>query len=298
MATWRDFASIEIKKTAGANDLPISVGYQNGRPFTVTSPEAFSGPRRMNYGAGATMGRRPLFGDSGPKEKSKTWFGQKVYHLEDEAAKYPDEESDPYYHNILVGGCNAGGEGFKGLSALPFGVLAKGSNRELFRNGEIEKIRAAIEKARKNGKNVRVVGHSWGGGDVARMAADYPDIPFVSIDPVSWTGRLDSLPKNLTILRPDGSTDGWDTNKGAQIFGGQWPHITKGEGRTITYAGDHTTGAGRALTQLHNEVRNQRMAAERAAAERAAAQKRIEEGRKAELLQGVAMRPGVKKETP
>ena len=195
-----------------------------------------------------------------PKPKSKTFLGRKVYDLDDEAKKYPNDESDPYYYNILVGGANAGGEGFKGLSALPFGVLAKGQNRELIRNGEIKRIRDSIESALKDGKHVRVVGHSWGGGDVARLAKEYPDVPFFSLDPVSWTGRLKELPKNLTIVRPDGSMNGFDLPRGAQVFGGQWPLIQKGEGKTVVIPGDHVTGYGPWLTRMNREVREARLA--------------------------------------
>lgn len=252
MATWRDFATICMNKTAGANAVPIAVGYQgDGKAYSVSDPEAFTGSRRMNHGSGATIGNPP---------PTKTWMGMRTYDLSDEAKKYPDEESDPYYHNILVGGANAAGKGFTALSALPFGVLAKGENKELFRNGEIEKIRSAIEMAQRDKKHVRVIGHSWGGADVARMAKDYPNVQFFSLDPVSWTGRVKSLPKNLTIVRPDGSRNGFDLPRGAQVFGGQWPKIQEGEGVTVTIPGDHVIGYGQWLTRMNRKVREDRLA--------------------------------------
>lgn len=266
MATWRDFASIDMKKRAGANAVPIAVGYQNnGKAYSVPDPEAFTGSRRMNYGSGATIGNPP---------PTKTWMGMRTYDLSDEAKKYPDDESDPYYHNILVGGANAAGKGFTALSALPFGVLAKGENKELFRNGEIDKIRAAIEKAQRDKKHVRVIGHSWGGADVARMAKDYPGVQFFALDPVSWTGRVKRLPKNLTIVRPDGSMNGFDLPRGAQVFGGQWPKIQEGEGSTVTIPGDHVAGYGPWLTRMNREVR----------------EARLDQQKRQELLRGLAAR--------
>ena len=147
----------------------------------------------------------------------KGWFfWMTTYSLDEEAAKYPDEESDPHYYNILVGGANAAGEGFTALSALPFGVFAKGDNKELFCNGEVQEIRNAIERAAKRGKNVRVFGHSWGGAVVANLAPEYPEIPFYALDPVSWTGVPDEIPRNLTIYHPRG-TDDIDFPRMAQI---------------------------------------------------------------------------------
>ena len=184
-----------------------------------------------------------------------------TYSLDEEAAKYPDEESDPHYYNILVGGANAAGEGFTALSALPFGVFAKGDNKELFRNGEVQEIRNAIERAAKRGKNVRVFGHSWGGATVARLAPEYPDIPFYALDPVSWTGIPDEIPKNLTIYHPRGNDD-FDYPRLAQILGRQWPVITKGEGKTVFYDGDHFLGLRPEMNALNQRVRNERTAAE------------------------------------
>lgn len=172
----------------------------------------------------------------------------------------PWGSSDTYYHNILVGGANAGGKGFFGLSPLPFGTLLLGDNRELYRNGDIRGIRTGIERALKAGKNVRVVGHSWGGADVANLAKDYPNAEFIACDPVSWFGVLDSLPKNLTIFRPDNKVPArrW-TNRGAQIFGHQWPIIEKGDGRTIIYHGNHVDGLPDALSRYNNDVRSERI---------------------------------------
>ncbi len=189
-----------------------------------------------------------------------SFFGFKTYSLDGEAAKYPDEESDPHYYNILVGGANAAGEGFTALSGLPFGVLAKGDNKELFRNGEVQEIRNAIERAVKLGKCVRVVGHSWGGATVARLASEYPDIPFYALDPVSWTGVLDEIPKNLTIYHPKG-TDDFDAPRLAQILGRQWPIITKGEGKTVYYNGDHFLGLRPGMNALNKRIRDERIAA-------------------------------------
>ena len=186
------------------------------------------------------------------------WFT--TYSLEEEAAKYPDKESDPRYYNILVGGANAAGEGFTALSGLPFGVLAKGDNKELFSNSEVQEIRNAIERAVKRGKCVRVFGHSWGGATVARLAAEYPDIPFYALDPVSWTGVIEEIPKNLTIYHPLGTED-FDAPRLAQIFGGQWPIITKGEGKTEYYEGDHFLGLRPGMNELNEKIRNERIAA-------------------------------------
>ena len=170
----------------------------------------------------------------------------------DPANSDPRMISDPYYHNILVGGANAAGKGFRGWSQMPFGVLSKGSNRTLFRNGEIDKIREEIESLLKSGKKPRVVGHSWGGADVARLSKEYPDIPFVSLDPVSWTGRIKSAPKNLTILRPeDGDYKTRDSlfARLAPIVGRRWPEINTGEGRTVKYRGGHVDGIDDALNR-------------------------------------------------
>ena len=184
------------------------------------------------------------------------FFGMKTYSLDDEAAKYPNEVSDPNYYNILVGGANAAGKGFTALSGLPFGVFAKGDNKELFRNDEVGKIRKAIERAVKQGKNVRVFGHSWGGATVARLAPEYPDVQFYALDPVSWTGIPDEIPKNLTIYRPRG-TKTIDVPRLAQILGHQWPVITKGEGKTVFYDGDHFLGLRREMNELNRRGMNE-----------------------------------------
>lgn len=192
------------------------------------------------------------------RKGSFLWFT--TYSLDDEAKKCGDGESDPRYYNILVGGANAAGEGFTALSALPFSVLAKGDNKELFCNDEVEQIRKAIERAARRGKNVRVFGHSWGGAAVANLAREYAEIPFYALDPVSWTGVLDELPKNLTIYHPRGNDD-VDFPRLAQIFGGQWPVITKGEGKTIWYDGDHILGLRAEMRKLNESMKNEKPAA-------------------------------------
>ena len=98
-------------------------------------------------------------------------------------------------------------------------------------------------------------GHSWGGATVARLASEYPDIPFYALDPVSWTGVLDEIPKNLTIYHPRG-TDDFDYPRLAQILGRQWPIITKGEGKTVFYDGDHFLGLRPEMNELNRRVRD------------------------------------------
>lgn len=173
----------------------------------------------------------------------------------DDTAKDKDNSdtnliSDPYFHNILVGGANAGGEGILGMSYLPFGVLAKGKNRTLFRNGDFDGIKKEIDRVLRQGGHPRVVGHSWGGADVASIAKEYPNVPFVSLDPVSWTGRIDRIPKNMTIFRPiEGSGTGTFASELAPIIGGRWPKITSGEGSTLEYKGGHVNGIEPALNK-------------------------------------------------
>lgn len=250
---WKEFLPENIVKSADTNDPPMSaVKTRNGRVYASYDPRQSGGP----------LARR-TYGRVIPRPEKDTFLGMKTLTIDDEAKNYQNDVSDPYYHNILVGGANAGGTGFTALSRLPFGVLAKAPNREVFRNGEVEKIREAIDRAIKGGKHVRVLGHSWGGADVARMAKDYPDIPFFALDPVSWTGRIDSLPKNLTILRPDGSDDGFDPDRLAQIFGGQWPKIEKGEGKTVVIPGSHTTGFAPWLTKMNKRVMDERLSKEK-----------------------------------
>ena len=186
------------------------------------------------------------------------WF--RTYSLDDEAIKYPDEESDPRYYNILVGGANAAGEGFSALSALPFGAFAKGDNKELFGHAEVQEIRKAIERAVRQGKNVRVFGHSWGGAVVANLAPEYPEIPFYALDPVSWTGVPDEIPRNLTIYHPRG-TDDIDFPRMAQILGRQWPIIKKGKGKTVYYDGDHVTGVRREMNELNKRLKKEKVSA-------------------------------------
>ena len=198
--------------------------------------------------------RRARFSRKG----SFLWF--RTYSLDDEAVKYPDEESDPRYYNILVGGANAAGECFSALSALPFGAFAKGDNKELFSHAEVQEIRRAIERAVRQGKNVRVFGHSWGGAVVANLAPEYPEIPFYALDPVSWTGVPDEIPGNLTIYHPRG-TDDFDFPRLAQILGRQWPIIKKGEGHTVYYDGDHVMGLRREMNELNRRVKAEKMSA-------------------------------------
>ena len=43
----------------------------------------------------------------------------------------------------------------------------------------------------------------------------------------------------------------------AQIFGHQWPVITKGEGKTVIYDGDHFLGLRREMNELNRRVTNE-----------------------------------------
>ena len=226
-----------------SNNAKSNVAPSDGREMTPVKDEELA-EREYETARRARFSRKGKF------------LGIKTYSLEDEAARNPDEEIDPRYYNILVGGANAGGKGFTALSALPFGVFAKGDNKELFRNGEVQKIRKAIERAVRHGKKVRVFGHSWGGATVARLAPEYPDIPFYALDPVSWTGIPKEIPKNLTIYHPRGNKD-IAIPRLAQIFGHQWPVITKGEGKTVLYDGDHFLGLRREMNELNRRVMNE-----------------------------------------
>lgn len=195
-------------------------------------------------------------------ENIKDFLNESKWTLDDTAMRNPGK-SDPYYHNILVGGANAGGKGFLGLSYLPFGVLANGPNRVLFRNGDEEGIRAEIERAVKAGLNPRVLGHSWGGSMVANIAKDYLDVPFVAIDPVGWTRVLRKTPKNLTIYYPRPGTESPRisfTTKWAPIVGHRWPRDIPGEGRIVEYNGDHVNGIDKAITELNDRVMCSRIA--------------------------------------
>ena len=149
-------------------------------------------------------------------------------------------------------GANAGGNAIFGKSYLPFGVTSKGNNRQLFRWNDSKKIKDAIDDAVKEGKNVRVLGHSWGGSTVANLAKDYPKIPFYALDPVSWTNHLKSIPDNLTILRPkDGAKadESW-TTKLAPFLGGRWPKIESQPDRYIEYDGGHVVGLDKAVNKI------------------------------------------------
>lgn len=164
--------------------------------------------------------------------------------LDDVAVNYKGKTSDQNYLNILVGGANAAGKGFYGLSELPFGILSTGKNRALYRHNQEKDIIKAIEDALKKGLNPRVFGHSWGGATTARIAKLFPGVRFYSFDPVSWTERLDEVPENLTIYRPkDGSiTTDNIFSRLAPILGGRWPRINKGKGKELEYAGGHVSG--------------------------------------------------------
>lgn len=278
MATWRDFASIDMKKMAG---LMVFSGVMkeadtNGPPTSLVKGKGMSAPLASYDGMQGGPLMRRTYGSRRLEPDDGKFLGHDTFTLEDEARLYKDEDlkaiglypdSDPYYHNILVGGANAGGKGFTALSSLPFGILAKGRNRELFRNGQVKEVQAAIEKALSEGRHPRVVGHSWGASSVFHLADKYKDVPFILADPVSWTGVPKSIPKNVTILRPDNSSsegssikrNGWiNTGRLAQIVGHQWPKILKGEGRTLIYRGDHTVGVGPTITALVEKERRRR----------------------------------------
>lgn len=166
--------------------------------------------------------------------------------------------NDPYYFNILVGGANAAGKGFFGLSQMPFGVAMEGDNHAIFRHNQEEDIKKAISVALGKGLHPRVFGHSWGGATVARLAELFPGVPMYALDPTSWTGRIDRTPKNLTICRPyimrDGNTVPGMRDKPlgelAPVFGGRWPRIDKGEGHTLEYVGSHVNGLDEAVDEI------------------------------------------------
>jgi len=182
------------------------------------------------------------------------------YTLED-TAHQNSGFNDPYYHNILVGGANAGGKGIFGLSYLPFGVAAKGNNQQLLRWNDAKKIKEAIDKAVSEGKNVRVFGHSWGGSTVSNIAKDYPGIPFYALDPVSRLNRLKSIPSNLTILRPRENTDAdeyW-TNKLAPLIGGRWPKVESQPDRYVEYNGGHVLGVDDAVNRIISSEMSKRI---------------------------------------
>ena len=231
------------------------------RGFLPSVPQAEAAVKMLGNAPRAMSDAVQGVGEAAKDIGDEIEYQLKPITLDDEAARY-DDNNDPYYHNILVGGANAGGKGFFGISALPFGVLAKGKNRQLFRNGQIDKIRKAIEDAKASGKNPRVVGHSWGGADVAGLAEDYPTVPFIALDPTSWGGRLDKTPKNLTIFRPK-EPKSWSKNTTtgylAQVLGGEWPKIDKGEGKTIEYDGGHVSGIGAALNDYVKKIWNDRI---------------------------------------
>ncbi|MBQ1511621.1 MAG: hypothetical protein IIZ54_12195 [Selenomonadaceae bacterium] len=166
---------------------------------------------------------------------------------------------DPGWHNILVGGAAAAGTGLRGLSYLPFGILSKGKgNNELYRFNELDKIRAAIDKATSNNKNVRVFGHSYGGATVANIAKDYPNVPVYALDPVGWFDRLDKIPKNLTIVRPNPeyvSTGDGIVARLAPLIGGRWPILKDQKERYMLYDGGHVSGVDLAVNKIVNNNR-------------------------------------------
>ena len=188
----------------------------------------------------------------------KDWIKPK-YTL-DNVFQFGYYKNDPFYHNILVGGSMAGGDNFiTGASMLPFGNLANSESKVLFRWNEMDKVKKEIEKALSAGKHPRVVGHSWGGANIAGIAKDYPDVPFISLDPTSWTGRLDSTPSNLTIFRP--SKNSYNTDyllaRLAPVFGGRWP-IIPGQGNIEEYDGGHVSGVDEAISRYVHDVRVKR----------------------------------------
>lgn len=259
--SWKDFV-FSIKKEAGANDPPASVSRNTHDGLGSTASygaSSFGGPlaRRMPINGGGWK-----IWDSLRKINPLVMVDPKEMDRQVERER-PDGSSDTYYHNILVGGANAGGRGVFGLSTLPFGVLLKGDNKELFRNGDISGIRAGIDKAISDKKNVRVWGHSWGGHDVVQLAKDYPNVQFIACDPVSWTGVPDRIPKNVTILRPDDKVPSDIFSALAQVVGHQWPLIEKGEGKTIVYHGNHVKGISDAIKRYNDDVRSERILKQR-----------------------------------
>lgn len=169
-------------------------------------------------------------------------------------------KGDPYYHNILVGGCMAGGKNcITAASALPFGNLARSESKALFRWNEMDKVREEIRNAIAAGKHPRVVGHSWGGANIAGLAKDYPDVPFIALDPTSWTGRIDKTPANLTIFRPKDDSDkkGFLLAELAPFIGGRWPKIP-GNGKLVEYNGGHVRGVDDAISKYVHHIRRLR----------------------------------------
>ena len=227
--------------------------------WTLFSPDNFMSKQAQapgNFLIGYEQAKREskkLRGVTDTADKIRTILDNPIT-LDDEA-RSATGESDPYFYNILVGGANAGGKGILGRSALPFGVLSKGTNRKLFRHNQKRQIRQEIDNALKNGLHPRVVGHSWGGSTVANIAEDYPDVPFYAMDPVSWTHRIDKTPKNLTIYYPikGSEKESLLAVRLAPILGGRWPENIKGEGRIRYYSGDHVEGVSDAVTGINNE---------------------------------------------
>ena len=178
--------------------------------------------------------------------------------IEDVAKLYRDEvETDPYYHEILVGGAGAGGTGLKGVSALPFGILSKAKNKDVFRHDQVEEIEKRIRQLIAEGKHPRVWGHSWGGAAIAGLAPKFKDVKFHALDPVSWTGIPDRLPDNLTIYRPketgflDELVTSGPVTALATHLGHRWPLKAEG-GRYVSYRGDHVSGIEDAISDAHD----------------------------------------------
>jgi len=278
----RDFISKGVKPGDKLDAVPSYVTSVFGKSAETNQvPKSLiKGPKSGGRIWASYDPRHPMGGPSARRTYSKVDdFGIKPHTLEEEAESKRlveairdgvIKDTDQGYYNILVGGANAGGKGFQGLSSLPFGVLARGKNRKLFRNGQIKEIRQEIEKALaeykkavqrgEKGRLVRVVGHSWGGADVARLAKDYPGVHFIAADPVSWTGVIDSVPKNLTILRPTSSKNLLSIGGWAQLLGHQWPRIGKGEGEEIVYEGDHVNGISDWLSFFNDAMIRRRTA--------------------------------------
>jgi hypothetical protein len=251
-----------IEKVAGVNDPPSLISYSRGhdgkhRQTNVEYP-GFGESSLAQIGRGTN---RVI--EKALSPITDLLYGEPAYTLDSTSKENPYGEPDDYYHEILVGGANAGGRGIFGASKLPFGVLSRAKSKALFRNGDEEGIRKEIDKSLKAGLKPRVWGHSWGGSRVAGISKDFPDVPFYSLDPVSWTGRLDKIPKNLTILRPRNDNVKNSKDFGtrlAPIVGGRWPVIDEQQDRYIYYTGDHVNGLNEAVNAIVREVRGKRLA--------------------------------------
>ena len=159
------------------------------------------------------------------------------------------------YVDFLVGGANAAGRGFNGLSYLPFGAAMTGKFK-LYRHNQCGKLRKDLSEYIKNMKDgdpmPRVIGHSWGGATVANLAHEFQDknVPFIALDPVSHFNRLGQYPTNLKVLQPNGSSDEFFMNRLARVVGGAWPVLPDDKGTTIRYNGGHVAGLPEAVNEL------------------------------------------------